>query len=131
MSTITGSYVYNDNYVETPRRYFTLGILCCCIAGFIFFIGIILMVFGSSPSIPEAIWITGIVFLLIGGLLFVLGVSSIGLYFSREDKRKSEIEFINSEFTTAAAAAVAANSAIGSSSSSHRSIHSNNVYLIE
>ncbi|XP_075589208.1 uncharacterized protein LOC124496730 [Dermatophagoides farinae] len=121
MSTITGSYVYNDNYVETPRRYFTLGILCCCIAGFIFFIGIILMVFGSSPSIPEAIWITGIVFLLIGGLLFVLGVSSIGLYFSREDK----------QFTTAAAAAVAANSAIGSSSSSHRSIHSNNVYLIE
>ncbi|OTF71802.1 hypothetical protein BLA29_004323 [Euroglyphus maynei] len=74
------------------------------------------MVFGSSPSIPEAIWITGIVFLLIGGLLFVMGVSSIGLYFSREDK----------QFTTAAtAAAVAANSSL---SSSH---HSNNVYLIE
>lgn len=130
MSTITGnSYCYNNNdnnYLETPRRYFTLGILCCCIAGFIFFIGIILMVFGSSPSIPEAIWITGIVFLLIGGLLFVMGVSSIGLYFSREDKRKSEIEFMNSEFTTAAtAAAVAANSSL---SSSH---HSNNVYLIE
>lgn len=119
MSTVT-SYAYNETLNETPRRYFTLGILCCCIAGFIFFIGIILMVFGSSPSVPEAIWITGIVFLLLGGLLFVMGVSSIGLYFSREDKRKTELEFMNAEYL--------AQPVIGSSA---RSVHSNNLYLIE
>lgn len=33
-----------EYYEETPRRYFTLGVLCCCISGFVFFVGIILMV---------------------------------------------------------------------------------------
>lgn len=33
-----------EYYEETPRRYFTLGVLCCCISGFVFFIGIIFMV---------------------------------------------------------------------------------------
>ncbi|UXI14648.1 hypothetical protein NH340_JMT00591 [Sarcoptes scabiei] len=106
MSSVTSSYVYSNEppisssplFVETPRRYFSLGILCCCISGFIFFFGIILMVFGSSPAVPEAIWITGIVLLLLGGLLFVMGVSSIGLYFSREDRRKNEIEILNTEY---------------------------------
>ncbi|KAI7688305.1 hypothetical protein SSS_10603 [Sarcoptes scabiei] len=51
MSSVTSSYVYSNEppisssplFVETPRRYFSLGILCCCISGFIFFFGIILM----------------------------------------------------------------------------------------
>lgn len=75
-------------------------------------------VFGSSPSIPEAIWITGIVFLLFGGVLFIMGVTSIGLYYSREDRRKSEIEFINADNYVSSAA-------------SARSVHSHNLYLIE
>jgi len=120
MSTVT-SYAYYDTFKETPRRYFNLGVLCCCIAGFVFFIGIILMVFGSSPSIPEYVWIVGIVLLLLGGLLFVMGVTSIGLYYSREDKRKSEMEFISTD-------------AYLSSAASARSVQSNNInniYLIE
>ncbi|CAG2166158.1 unnamed protein product [Oppiella nova] len=94
MSTLTAIHSYYGHNLEqkTPKRYFTLGVLCCCISGFVFFIGIILMVFGSSPAHPEAIWITGIVFLLTGGLLFFLGVSSIGLYLSKEDKRKRDLE---------------------------------------
>lgn len=78
-------------------------------------------VFGSSSTVPEYIWIVGIVLLLLGGLLFVMGVTSIGLYYSREDKRKSEIEFINTE-------------AYASSAASARSVQStniNNIYLIE
>lgn len=78
-------------------------------------------VFGSSANVAEYIWIVGIVLLLLGGLLFVMGVTSIGLYYSREDKRKSEIEFINTE-------------AYASSAASARSVQStniNNIYLIE
>lgn len=47
MSTLTGMSYYNVQHLEqkTPKRYFTLGVLCCCISGFVFFIGIILMVF--------------------------------------------------------------------------------------
>src|SRR6218665_715885 len=123
MSSIT-SYAYYDTFKETPKRYFNLGVLCCCIAGFVFFVGIILMVFGSSPSIPEAVWIVGIVMLLLGGLLFVMGVTSIGLYYSREDRRKSDIEFMSTGEHNS------------SSVASARSLHSNinnlhDIYLIE
>ncbi|XP_017465459.1 PREDICTED: CAS1 domain-containing protein 1-like [Rhagoletis zephyria] len=82
---------------------------------------LLFLVFGSSANVAEYIWIVGIVLLLLGGLLFVMGVTSIGLYYSREDKRKSEIEFINTE-------------AYASSAASARSVQStniNNIYLIE
>lgn len=52
--------------------------------------GIILVVLGSSPQEPEALWIAGIVFLLVGGLLFFLGIGSIGVYLAKEDQRKRE-----------------------------------------
>ncbi|KAL1434226.1 hypothetical protein MTO96_011867 [Rhipicephalus appendiculatus] len=52
--------------------------------------GIILVVLGSSPQEPEALWIAGIVLLLAGGLLFFLGIGSVGLYLAREDRRKRE-----------------------------------------
>lgn len=138
MSSLTGiaSY-YGINQLEpkTPKRYFTLGVLCCCISGFVFFIGIILMVttigitsmitqfvsikvFGSSPAHPEAIWITGIVFLLFGGLLFFLGVSSIGIYLSREDKRKRDAEMARTRY-------------YASSIASARSLRSSDIYLID
>lgn len=50
-----------------------------------------------------------------------MGVTSVGLFYSREDKRKSEMEFINTE-------------AYVSSAASARSVQSNNmnnIYLIE
>jgi len=50
------------------------------------------MVWGSSPHEPHAIWIAGIVFLFAGGFLFFLGIGSIGLYLSKEDKRKKKEE---------------------------------------
>ncbi|XP_054167983.1 uncharacterized protein LOC128965338 [Oppia nitens] len=121
MSTLTAvPYYYGSHHLEekTPKRYFTLGVLCCCISGFVFFIGIILMVFGSSPAHPEAIWITGIVFLLSGGLLFFLGISSIGLYLSKEDKRKRDLEMARTRH-------------YASSIASARSIRSSDIYLID
>jgi len=96
MSTLTNYSNYttysNSPNQKTPKRYFNLGLLCCCISGFTFIIGLIFMVWGSSPHEPDAIWITGIVFLFIGGFLFFIGISSIGLYLSKEDKKKREIE---------------------------------------
>lgn len=77
---------------KTPKRYFNLGLFCCCTAGFVFTFGLVLMVWGSSPHEPNAIWISGIVFLFAGGFLFFLGIGSIGLYLSREDARKKKEE---------------------------------------
>jgi len=77
---------------KTPKRYFNLGLFCCCTAGFVFTFGLVLMVWGSSPHEPNAIWIAGIVFLFTGGFLFFLGIGSIGLYLSKEDKRKKKEE---------------------------------------
>lgn len=96
-SSPTGPLSYPSFYTfkkKTPKRYFNLGLFCCCAAGFVFTLGLILMVWGSSPHEPNAIWISGIVFLFTGGFLFFLGISSIGLYLSREDgrKKKDEIE---------------------------------------
>ena len=59
------------------------------------------MVWGSSPHEPDAIWITGIVFLFFGGFLFFIGISSIGIYLSKEDKRKREIERTRTRYYTA------------------------------
>lgn len=109
MSTLTSSSYqsgYYNNHVNnnphmhpcfskrTPKRYFNLGLFCCCTAGFVFTFGLILMVWGSSPHEANAIWIAGIVFLFAGGFLFFMGIGSIGLYLSREDarKRKEEVE---------------------------------------
>ena len=50
MSTVA-SYAYYDAFKETPKRYLNLGVLCCCIAGFVFFIGIILMVILSHIKV--------------------------------------------------------------------------------
>lgn len=77
---------------RTPKRYFNLGLFCCCTAGFVFTFGLILMVWGSSPHEANAIWIAGIVFLFLGGFLFFMGIGSIGLYLNREDKRKKKEE---------------------------------------
>ena len=77
---------------KTPKRYFNLGLFCCCTAGFVFTFGLILMVWGSSPHEANAIWIAGIVFLFTGGALFFMGIGSIGLYLSREDRRKRKEE---------------------------------------
>ena len=106
MSTLTSSSYqsgYYNNHVNnnmlhpcfskrTPKRYFNLGLFCCCTAGFVFTFGLILMVWGSSPHEANAIWIAGIVFLFTGGFLFFMGIGSIGLYLSREDKRKRKEE---------------------------------------
>lgn len=91
----TGDY---HNYLnkETPRRYFNLGLIGCCLAGFVFMLGLFLMVWGSSPFEPEAIWISGIFFLFLGGFMFFIGIGSIGLYLTREDARKREIEQMRS-----------------------------------
>ena len=120
MSTLTAMSYYSVRNLEekTPKRYFTLGVLCCCISGFVFFAGIILMVWGSSPHEPEAIWIAGIVFLLFGGVLFFMGVSSIGIYLSKEDKRKRDLERARTRY-------------YASSISSGRSLRSSDVYLID
>ena len=77
---------------KTPKRYFNLGLFCCCASGFVFTAGLVLMVWGSSPHEPNAIWIAGIVFLFAGGFLFFMGIGSIGLYLSKEDKRKKRAE---------------------------------------
>ncbi|KAI1285793.1 hypothetical protein HDE_11584 [Halotydeus destructor] len=96
MSSMTSSSYYSGYYVtksqKTPKRYFNLGLFCCCLAGFVFTIGLVLMVWGSSPHEPEVIWIVGIVFLFAGGFLFFLGIGSIGMYLSKEDKRKKKEE---------------------------------------
>ena len=76
------------------------------------------MVWGSSPHEPDAIWICGIVFLFLGGLLFFLGISSIGVYLSKEDKRKRKIERLRTRQYAA-------------SITSARSLRSNDPYLIE
>lgn len=107
--------LYNQ---RTPRRYFSLGCISCTIAGFVFVIGLVLMVWGSSPHEPDAIWITGIVFLFLGGFLFFLGINSIGIYLSREDRRKRELERARTRHYAA-------------SISSARSIRSSDIYLIE
>lgn len=57
-----------------------------------FTVCIILVVLGSSPYEPEALWISGIVLLLLFGLLFFMGIGSIELYQSREDKQKKELQ---------------------------------------
>ncbi|CAN8001614.1 unnamed protein product, partial [Ixodes pacificus] len=86
----TSTYAYYQEEPRTPKRYFNLGVLSCCIGGLVFSAGIILVVLGSSPQEPEALWIAGIVLLLAGGLLFFLGIGSIGLYLAKEDRRKRE-----------------------------------------
>uniref|UniRef100_T1KJP3 Uncharacterized protein n=1 Tax=Tetranychus urticae TaxID=32264 RepID=T1KJP3_TETUR len=122
MSTLTSYSNYtSSNYgtnLKTPKRYFNLGLLCCCIAGIVFIIGLISMVWGSSPHEPDAIWIAGIVFLFVGGFLFFIGISSIGIYLSKEDKRKREQERARTRQYAA-------------SISSARSLRSNDFYLIE
>src|SRR5947209_2871009 len=93
MSSLTSYSYYSGLYQEkTPKRYFTLGVLCCCISGFVFFAGIILMVWGSSHHEADAIWFAGIALLLVGGLLFFMGIGSIGIYLSKEEKRKRDLE---------------------------------------
>ncbi|XP_076351207.1 uncharacterized protein LOC143247297 [Tachypleus tridentatus] len=88
----TGYYYDPNEHRPTPKTYFSLGVLCCSIGGLVFSIAIILIIIGSSPDEAEAIWIAGIVLLLVGGLLFFMGIGSIGIYLSREDKRKKERE---------------------------------------
>lgn len=75
-------------FPRTSKRYFDLGVVSCSVGGLFFSIGVILVVIGSSPQEPEALWITGIVLLLFGGMLFFLGIGSIGLYLAMEDKRR-------------------------------------------
>lgn len=77
-----------SSFTRTPKRYFDLGVVSCSVGGLIFSIGVILVVIGSSPQEAEALWIAGIVLLLIGGLLFFLGIGSIGVYLAMEDKRR-------------------------------------------
>ncbi|XP_076316573.1 uncharacterized protein LOC143228945 [Tachypleus tridentatus] len=89
---LEGFYYNPDEHRPTPKRYFNLGVLSCTIGGLIFSVAIILIIIGSSPHKPEAIWITGIVLLLFGGLLFFLGIGSVGVYLSKEDRRKKEQE---------------------------------------
>lgn len=103
---------------KTPRRYFNLGLFCCCIAGCVFIIGLVLMVWGSSPYEPDAIWITGIVLLFAGGILFFLGINSIGMYLAKEDRRKRDLERARTRHYAA-------------SISSARSMRSSEIYLIE
>ncbi|CAL1297965.1 unnamed protein product [Larinioides sclopetarius] len=86
------TYGYYYERPKTPKRYFNLGVFSCTLGGLVFTVGIILVVLGSSPYEPEALWISGIVLLLLGGLLFFMGIGSIGLYQSREDKRKKELQ---------------------------------------
>lgn len=86
------TYGYYYQKPKTPKRWFNLGVLSCTIGGLVFTVGIILVVLGSSIYEPEALWIAGIVFLLAGGLLFFMGIGSIGLYQSREDRRKKELQ---------------------------------------
>lgn len=86
------TYGYYNERPKTPKRYFTLGVFSCTLGGLVFTVGIILVVLGSSPYEPEALWISGIVLLLLGGVLFFMGIGSIGLYQSREDRRKKEIQ---------------------------------------
>lgn len=85
-----------SNYIKessaTPRRYFTLGLISCSLGGLIFSIGIILVVLGSSPDEAEALWICGIVFLLLGAGMFFFGISSIGIYLAKEDQRRRDEE---------------------------------------
>lgn len=128
MSTLTSSsyasgYGLSSSYFtsKTPKRYFNLGLFCCCTAGFVFTFGLILMVWGSSPHEPNAIWIAGIVFLFAGGLLFFMGIGSIGLYLSKEDKRKKKEELERARARQYAASLTSARSLTRSS----------DVYLIE
>ena len=79
------------------------------------------MVWGSSPHEPNAIWIAGIVFLFTGGLLFFMGIGSIGLYLSKEDKRKKREELERARARQYAASLTSARSLTRSS----------DVYLIE
>ncbi|RWS15677.1 hypothetical protein B4U79_09302 [Dinothrombium tinctorium] len=122
MSTLTSSSYYSGFSSrlnqKTPKRYFNLGLLCCVIAGFVFTAGLVLMVWGSSPHEPDAIWITGIVFLFAGGLLFFMGIGSIGIYLSKEDTRKRELERLRTRHYAA-------------SLSSARSLRSSDLYLID
>jgi len=89
---------------KAPRRYFTLGVICCCLAGIVFFIGILLMVWGSSPHEPDAIWFDGIALLLAGGLLFFMGIASIGLYMKKEERHKKELDRARTCYYTASLA---------------------------
>lgn len=138
MSTLTSSsyqsgYGYGPNHHhhhhthgvyftnKTPKRYFNLGLFCCCTAGFVFTFGLVLMVWGSSPHEPNAIWIAGIVFLFTGGFLFFMGIGSIGLYLNREDRRKKREEIERARARQYAASLTSARSLTRSS----------DVYLID
>ena len=123
MSTTLTSYSYYtgcNSYLnrKTPKRYFNLGLFCCCLAGFVFILGLFLMVWGSSPFEPDAIYIAGIFFLFLGGFLFFLGIGSIGIYLAKEDERKREIERIRTRNYAA-------------SITSARSLRSSDLYLID
>ncbi|GFQ86182.1 uncharacterized protein TNCT_293381 [Trichonephila clavata] len=62
------NYGYFYERPKTPKRYFNLGVFSCTLGGLVFTVGIILVVLGSSPYEPEALWISGIVLLLLGGV---------------------------------------------------------------
>lgn len=95
-------WVTNQNNTQRkPRRYFTLGLVCCYMGGLVFLAGIILTVWGSSPFEPLYLWIVGLVLLCTGGLLFFLGIGSIGLYLKWEDDtRKQELAYLHSSNAT-------------------------------
>lgn len=128
MSTTLTSYSYYtgcNSYLnrKTPKRYFNLGLFCCCLAGFVFIFGLFLMVWGSSPFEADAIWLAGIVFLFLGGFLFFLGIGSIGIYLAKEDERKKEIERIRTRNSYYAASIASGRSV--------RSLRSSDLYLID